>query len=232
MKVPFLTRSEIESKALRLIYEYGQKLETITGPPIPVAEIIDCHFDISLKHDDLNRGKQGKTVLGSLNIEKNSLVVEESLDPYVFPHKEGRYRFTLAHEAGHWILHRPQLIAERKQQSLFGGTTVELIVCRTTSKKEPIEWQADNFAAYLLMPKEMVFQAWQDHCGDLKPYVAEGEIANLSARFCLGENETPTVSIAKEIAGIFKVSGQSMQIRLAELGLVRMKEGERELFQG
>jgi hypothetical protein len=33
------------------------------------------------------------------------------------------------------------------------------------------------------------------------------------------------------MAKAFKVSGQSMQIRLAELGLVLMKEGEPELFK-
>ena len=232
MKVIFLRKSEIENEALRLIHEYGQKFGAITGPPIPMDEIVDSHLNIRLDYKDLNVGKTRKIVLGSLNIETNSLVVDDSLDPELFPHKEGRYRFTLAHEAGHWVLHRPQLIVEREQPSLFGTVVIEPIVCRTTSKKKPIEWQADNFAAYLLMPKEMVFQVWRDRFGDLKPYVAEGEIANLSARFCLGENETPTVSIAKEIAEIFKVSGQSMQIRLAELGLVCMKEGERELFQG
>ena len=195
MKVAFLPRSEIENEALRLIHEYGQKFGAITGPPIPMDEIVDSHLDISLDYKDLNPGKTRKIILGSLNVEKKSLFVDESLDPFTFPRNEGRYRFTLAHEAGHWVLHRPQLIVEREQPSLFGATTVvEPIVCRTTSKKEPMEWQADNFAAYLLMPKEMVFQTWRDCHGDLKPYVAEGEIADLSARFCLDENETPCPS--------------------------------------
>ena len=38
------------------------------------------------------------------------------------PSREGRYRFTLAHEGGHWRLHRPLVQANRRQESLFGQT--------------------------------------------------------------------------------------------------------------
>jgi hypothetical protein len=231
MKFRYLKRHDIEAIAQELISEYGKKFGVIVGPPIPVGEIVDSLLNVNLHFGDLNNGKLTKVVLGSLNVETNQLSIDESLDPCEHPEREGRYHFTLAHEAGHWKIHRPQMIVEREQPSLFGQSTVEPIVCRTTSRKDPIEWQADTFAGYLLMPKDMVLATWTDIYGSLNPYVAAGEIAGLSARLGLAEDKTPTVSVAREMAKAFKVSGQSMQIRLAELGLVLMKEGEPELFK-
>ncbi|MCZ7583357.1 MAG: ImmA/IrrE family metallo-endopeptidase [Deltaproteobacteria bacterium] len=231
MKFPFHKRRDIEFMALELISEYGKKFGAIAVPPIPMEEIIDSHLNIYLRYTNLNPGKPTKVVLGELDVVKKELRVDESLDPDEHPEKEGRCRFTLAHEAGHWRMHRPLMIVEREQPSLFGQSTVEPIVCRTISRKDPIEWQADTFAGYLLMPKDMVLATWMNICGSLKPYVAAGEIADLSSRWGLAEDKTPTVSIARDMAKVFKVSGQSMQIRLAELGLVQMKEGEPELFK-
>lgn len=231
MKFPFLKRRDLEAIALQLIYDHGKKFGAISRPPIPVDEIVDSHLNIYLRYIDLNPGKSTKVVLGELDVVKKELRVDDSLDPCDHPEKEGRCRFTLAHEVGHWQIHRPLIIVEREQPTLFGQSTVEPIVCRTTSRKDPIEWQADTFAGYLLMPKDMVLATWTDIYGSLKPYVAAGEIADLSSRWGLAEDKTPTVSIARELAKVFKVSGQSMQIRLAELGLVLMKEGAPELFK-
>jgi Zn-dependent peptidase ImmA (M78 family) len=94
-----------------------------------------------------------------------------------------------------------------------------------------MEWQADTFAGYLLMPKEMVFEKWREVQGDLDPYVAIDEIADLSARWGLAEDETPTVSAARDLAQHFRVSGQAMQIRLVGLSLILTEPPEPGLFK-
>ena len=49
-------------------------------------------------------------------------MIDESLDPEENPSKEGRYRFTLAHEGGgHWRLHRHLFAKDPAQASLFDG---------------------------------------------------------------------------------------------------------------
>lgn len=56
---------------------------------------------------------------------------------------KGRDRFTMAHELGHFLLHNPK----------------NVILARTKSKTkiyEDAEWQADTFAAELLMPIDMI----------------------------------------------------------------------------
>jgi Zn-dependent peptidase ImmA (M78 family) len=94
-----------------------------------------------------------------------------------------------------------------------------------------MEWQADSFAGFLLMPKEMVLKAWEARNGSLDPYIAKEEITDLSAKWGLAEDERPTVDIARQLARDFRVSGQAMQIRLIGLGLVKTEDPGPGLFR-
>jgi hypothetical protein len=41
-------------------------------------------------------------IFGAIWLETGEIIIDESLDPEVRPAIEGRYRFTLGHEGGHW----------------------------------------------------------------------------------------------------------------------------------
>jgi Zn-dependent peptidase ImmA (M78 family) len=138
--------------------------------------------------------------------------------------------FTVAHELGHWELHRHLFPASYGQRGLFSEKNAPTIVCRTSSRKDPMEWQADCFAGYLLMPQEMVLAAWKAARGALEPYVAVQEIADKLAKWGLVEDRQPTVDIARQLAAEFDVSGQAMQIRLIGLGLIQMSQRQPKLF--
>ncbi|MBI1373321.1 MAG: ImmA/IrrE family metallo-endopeptidase [Phycisphaera sp.] len=229
-KVKYLTQSAIERAALCLLAEYGDKYGEVVDPPVPVEAIVEGHLRLGFDFDDLPTMLGIDGVLGAISFPQRHVFVDQSLDPETFPHKEGRCRFTIAHEVGHWELHRHQFTADTNQSALFGDDSKPSIVCRARSRKEPAEWQADMFSGYLLMPKEMVLRAWRSRFGELDPYVARDEIADLSARWGLGEDEQPTVEVAKDMARDFKVSGQAMQIRLIGLGLIRTEVPEPDLF--
>lgn len=231
-KVRFLRHSEIENATLCLLAEYGRKYGEVVEPSIPVEEILEAHLELTLDFDNLTKRLGVPDVLGATWIQDRLVLVDESLDPAENPPKEGRYRFTLAHELGHWELHRHHFLANAGQPLLFGENVEPSIVCRTSSRKDPMEWQADMFSGYLLMPKDMIFAAWQARCGGLEPYIAKEEMAGLSAKWGLAENEQPTVDIAKNMARQFNVSGQSMQIRLIGLGLIRTEVPAPDLFSG
>ena len=95
-------------------------------------------------------------ILGAMFFDERRIVIDESLDPEENPSKEGRYRFTLAHEGGgHWRLHRHLFAKDPAQTSLFGEPTPPSVVCRSSQAKEPIEWQADFYASCLLMPRDL-----------------------------------------------------------------------------
>jgi len=230
MNIPFLSQAQIENDALSLLAAYGRTFAEIAAPPIPVEEIIECHLNIDFRIENLPKMIGQPDVLGATWIEEQRIYVDESLDPTVFPEKEGRYRFTLSHEVGHWQLHRPYLLARANQGLLFAETKEPSIVCRIQSNRDPIEWQADTFAGYLLMPKEMVRSIWREVRGSTDPYLAVDEMAARSAGWSLAENNRPTIGVARDMARIFKVSGQAMQIRLTGLGLIQTQAAAPALF--
>ncbi len=232
MKVKYMKVEDIEAAALCLLAEYGRKFGPVEKPPVPVEEILESHLGLNLGFDDLPKMLKAPDVLGATWVRDRRVLIDQSLDPSVHTVKEGRYRFTVAHEVGHWELHRHHFLDNPAQASLFETTPEPSIVCRTSSRKDPMEWQADAFSGYLLMPKEMVFSAWKERNGSLDHYVAEKEIAGLSARWGLAEDERPAVDIARRMALDFKVSGQAMQIRLIGLGLIKTEDPGPGLFSG
>jgi hypothetical protein len=76
-----------------------------------------------------------------------------------------RFRFTIAHEVGHWVCH------------VVGAQRAEPVFCRAKDLSEDadrtIEREANVFAAELLMPEPAVREAW----GEL------GDVAACAARF-------------------------------------------------
>jgi len=231
MDVKFLPEAHIERAASGLLGEYAAKFGDIDEPPVPATEIIDCHLGLSLDFKDLC-GRFGRPdVLGAIWVEDREVLIDQSLDPYEHPDREGRYHFTMAHETGHWVLHRHQLI-EARSAGLFGAKAEPSVVCRDLpkSRKPKIEWQADAFASYLLMPEPLMKQWWSRISGSPEPYVAEAEFAERRARFGVGADDYPTVDVAHRMADAFKVSGQAMQIRLLGMGLILERQPPPSLF--
>lgn len=155
--VPYRHKSEIEQMSFDLLRRYeawtGKKL----APPINIDGIIEGYLKLDLQFVDLKELLSIPDVLGATWFDDNVIRIESSLEQ-----KEGRLSFTMAHEVGHWWMHRP--IYEMNKVSLglpmFSyeehKKPTPAVVCRTGKKKDPAEWQADQFAAMLLMPKSMM----------------------------------------------------------------------------
>lgn len=222
MKVKFLEEEEIEAKANSLLQAYEDQFSLPISPPIPIDEIAECHLDLNLRFGNLEVKLQRQGVLGAIWMDDKEIVIDESLDPSINPSKIGRYKFTLGHEVGHWSLHREYYLARSSQFELFKVSDEPSIICRS-GDIAPIEWQANAFAACALMPKKMVLNVWEQQQGSLQPYDASDEVALLSSKWSLGEDQTPTIKVSKELSQIFQVSAQAMQIRLARLELIRLQ---------
>ena len=243
-EVPYLSKQAIEQEATVLLAEYGERFEAIVEPPIPVDEIIELHLGLTFELKDLQQLFGFGDVHGATWINDGLIAVDVSLDPHDNPRKLGRFHFTAAHETGHWCMHRKHYLKNTAQLGFFDETENKpAYICRTSGRKQRVEWQADFFAACLMMPREMVLKAWENHHGSLKPMTLtdlrqrETEIiqSEVLRRGGLGMDcETIDNALldwySRPLAKQFQVSSEAMRIRLEEIHLLKRKK-EATLFE-
>jgi Zn-dependent peptidase ImmA (M78 family) len=239
INVRYLSEDEIEKEAELLLAEYA---ETAGGPiklPVPVADITTYHLALRLGFADLHQVlgipmlRDQPDILGAIWVDTEAVLIDHSLNPKDNPSMSGRYRFSIAHEIGHWRLHRSYVARDANQGSLFAVSTEPTVICRSSQRKQPIEWQADYFSACLLMPRRRVHEEWKECLGRTRPLLLSDLQPNghvmMRAQTMIyeqGRSETRAVDdamfdeVAKPIARRFGVSAPAMRIRLEKLGLL------------
>jgi len=225
-KLRFMKDQEFEDEAALLLAEYGNKHGHVIAPPIPVDEMVELYLGISLEFLDMQKLFGVDDVHGALWVNEKRVGIDQRLDPGTNPAMLGRYHFTLAHEAGHWRLHR-QLFQKRANQSSLLPENAERpeYICRSSST-EPIEYQANRFASCLLMPREMVKRAWHEWRGNMDPiYLSDlrAEVGNS------GTDEMVLENAVRPLATTFQVSPEAMRIRAEGMQLLQRKK-EASLF--
>ncbi len=149
-----------------------------------------------------------------LFVDKASVVIDSALSDD--EKAIGRFRFTCAHEASHWILHRDVIF-----DGLLSDTDDILSDKYNHGGQENIaedkrmEWQANYLGAALLMPKEMVKKEFYKMLGVLE--IRNRKNLYLDQQRC---NYIPYKLTINRIANVFKVSEQAARIRLIQLGLL------------
>ena len=103
MKVPWLTKKSIAAAATGVIADYEAKIKRCIQPPIPVENIIERGLSLKLGFIDLRKKLKMDDVLGATYVKEGMICVDRSLAEN---QNEGRLCFTVAHETGHWVLHR------------------------------------------------------------------------------------------------------------------------------
>jgi Zn-dependent peptidase ImmA (M78 family) len=209
-----MAKSEIEQLATMILEDYAALFRRDFGPPVPVEDIIERYFDLSIAFVDFERRYGQTDILGATYVAKRLICANANLDR---PDCEGRLNFTFAHEAGHWVLHR-RLVCEKEPDH----TKNPLVLCRTRDAGSQIEWQANYFASCFLMPEACIQAAFEAAVG-CQPLRLINETARLSGP-CYVEPcvaHWPQIAGAVRQAGRFSnVSKQAIIIRLENLGLV------------
>jgi len=226
-EVPFIPESRIEKDADALIGEYALRPNTSIGPPVPVDELLEVQLELQCEIADLRAEFECDDVLGMIWFNSKLVKIDRSLDPHERPHLLGRFRFTLAHEVGHWRLHRQYYREDPSQARLFAGKGRPAFVCRS-SEKPPVEWQADTFASYLLMPAKMVIAAWDKWKGNRDPVILQTlpSAAPVAGR---DMDDVRLERFCKPLAEQFEVSNEAMRIRLEKLRFL-LREAPNTLF--
>lgn len=129
-----------------------------------------------------------------------------------------RRRFTLAHEASHWILHRSyhsptnQKYEFRKPYLKTLGSNLERRFTGFKTENDEEEWQANSLAAALLMPK-IPFMEYS--LNEIQRLYGE------DVDYLIDDGSEEYSMVVENIAGMFNVSRQAAEIRLGQLDLLQ-----------
>lgn len=189
----------VERKARRCLAYCRHKLGLKKTPlPIPIEDWIERALDIRFGIEDLSH--LGPQVLGAAFIKDREILISDKA-----LQNEGRFRFTCAHELGHFVLHAK--VADAFQETAEPGF----------ASSQRIERNADRFAAAFLMPIPHLE----------RELVRIAEDAKLDPQWCLSELMMPTqksedlwkVLVVPEVCRRFGVSRIAALIRARGLRL-------------
>ena len=170
---PYYEDSDIESIVVDELRKVG--LLPTTPQPIRVDRFIERRYGIVPQYEDVPDGILGFTRFGAKGPEE--VVVSRALSEEGTKAAERRMNSTLAHEAGHIMLHGHLFALERRggTRSLFGDDLDEkkqTILCRPGAVGVPSEltgnqrydgrwweFQANKVIGALLLPRELVHEA-------------------------------------------------------------------------
>ena len=152
---PEMLEKDIDHIADKLLSDFSKDTEWAIQTPIPVERIAENYLGYAIDITDEGMFAD-PDFLGGINFGDKVIMVNGSIED-----QEGRYNFTIAHELGHHCLHK-QLFESHADNGE--------IMCREQREKPLEEVQADYFAATILMPSELVREAFDRCFGDNGPY--------------------------------------------------------------
>lgn len=158
-----LSRTDIADRALAMLTAvFGDSINLLEPAPIEkLIEIFQTNGWLTFCHDDdLGILPGGRVIYGEFNVEPMRIRISPKLKT-----STPRFRFTLAHEIGHFVLHRKLigkgLYINREQMPSDGASELKYREMATLSDLGWVEWQANEFALALLLPTVTLFQKIQ-----------------------------------------------------------------------
>ncbi len=158
MQTLYYRTAVLESIARKVLTQYDPFYLNQNPQAVPIERIIEDVFSLDIDYmrltesgNELGRMVYDNGYTTRFNVEKDNyelvrvkagkMIIEALL--LEAPKLYARYRFTLAHELAHWILHK----------KLFAGTCVAAASYETDSHAgDSVEWQANHLAQAILMP--------------------------------------------------------------------------------
>ena len=186
--VPFLPLDDFSAIAEHFLREYG-----VWGRvPVPIEEIVE--FGLGLDIIPIPGLKQGYGIDAFMAVDLQSITVDE----YVYARVENRYRFSLAHETAHLVLHR-DLFPPSDEQTIDGYMARVRNMSETAYTR--LEWQADELAGQILVPQPQLRERFL-------------EASRMAEQYGLSPNGEALYYIANYLGRQFKVSSKTMEIRI------------------
>jgi hypothetical protein len=220
-QAPYIGKDQIRDLALEILEEYFHEkgwssLDELSTDLQDIYEnVLYPRYEFELvTREDLGCIGDEK-VLGKVIPKKQAILIDKSIAP---PNNDPRFTFTLGHEIGHSVLHRDY-------KNLF-RCTGKVIFLHTDF--DPLEFQANVFAEYIIMPDHLVLHRFAKCYGIQRPFVYSGPgeywvTADDLPRRCQIRSYTHLCSkLAAPMTGFFSnISKQSLGLKMHKLGLVR-----------
>jgi hypothetical protein len=188
--VRFQSEQRIEARSVALLRTARARKVWDGQPPVPIERIVESVLDLAISWEEI-LGPDAERILGFLDVADRRVVINEGFRER-YDRAPGSFLFTLAHEAGHFELHVDH--GGYQQVSLLLTPEEEPTLCRDGSY-DPREVQANRFAAFLLLPEELLRPATVGH-------------------------DCRLAGVIRELAAKFAVSNTTMRIRLERLGII------------
>jgi hypothetical protein len=214
---PFSERPHFEPAEIdRICDDELRKAALYPGSPQPIRidRFVEKRFNVYPEYQDLPEGVLGYTRFTKKGVD--AIVISVALDAAKDKVAERRLRTTLAHEAGHGLLHAYLFALDEKPLHLFDADSRSdhKILCRDVQGDERQsraydgrwwEFQANRAIGGLLCPKALVHNA-------LKPFMQP--LGSLGA-LILDENHREEA--IRAMADIFDVNPVVSRIRINEM---------------
>ncbi|MDB5231046.1 MAG: hypothetical protein JWN76_1851 [Chitinophagaceae bacterium] len=207
-----LSGETIDERATKLLMHFKENYFQFIRPTYVRDIATFLHEKHKIEFDftaTLGFGADGGKIIGAFNPVKKIILIDASLSS-----DESKFNFTLAHEFGHLSLHRNIKLIYEPEDDKNGSDTLALKEkCRTDG--DWMEWQANRYAAALLLPKTMLEQK-------LARIQVDMGISRLG-HIIINQHPSSYSDYSQIVASLsdyFKVSITAVQIRLKNLGFV------------
>jgi len=158
LTAPILSYDDINKRAEDFLREHKRD-ETF---PVDIEAIAE--FDLGLNIFPFPNLQETFDIDGFISGDLSVIYVDE----FIYYQRPARYRFTLAHEVGHYVLHS-DLIGSFHPQSVADWSRSILVVDEETY--DWLEWQAYSFAAAVLVPRVSLKQNFRNELKLLQPKI-------------------------------------------------------------
>jgi hypothetical protein len=197
LNVKFLTDDYIASVA-----ESFLKKNSLTSIPVNIEGVIEFNYRMDIVPTP--------GLLGLLDTDGycSPDCTAIYVDQYVYERIYNRYRFTLAHELGHRVLHK-HYFSELVFDSYSEWLKVMDQIDSWDYKK--MEYQANMFAGMVLVPKEILRVEFNKQLQLIQSHLEQAKLNGISR-----EDFLPfmTDAIANVLSRKFEVSGECLRIRI------------------
>jgi hypothetical protein len=200
MTAPILSYEEINRRAEEFLKEHER------GYTLPVDIEAIAEFDLGLDIFPFPHLQETFDLDGFISGDLATIYVDE----FIYYQRPARYRFSVAHEVGHYVFHSELMSAVHPQSvSEWKGFVLGI----DEEAYDWLEYQAYTFAAAILMPRSELQQRFAHEVKLLQPKIdyvrSKGLSVDTSQDYIVN-------AIARKLISVFDVSSEALIRRISK----------------